>query len=139
MTSPNQLDTLHAIAHDRLPAMHYPPGTVEWDLARVLEKSLEKEPDERYQTMKDLGIDLRRQRQLDEDAVDPRIGVERCDAVEVPRLPECCRQGDELGGDPDGLARLDLVADVDLGGGIVTDQDGGEPGRPLAGGASAGG
>ncbi|MBI3696435.1 MAG: serine/threonine-protein kinase [Acidobacteria bacterium] len=59
----NVLDTLHAIAHDRLPALAYPAGGPEWGLARVLEKALEKDPDERYQTMKDLGIDLRRLRQ----------------------------------------------------------------------------
>jgi Tol biopolymer transport system component/tRNA A-37 threonylcarbamoyl transferase component Bud32 len=56
----NALDTLHAIAHDRLPALAHAAGSPEWGLARILEKALEKEPDERYQTMKDLGIDLRR-------------------------------------------------------------------------------
>jgi len=59
----NVLDTLHAIAHDRLPALAYPAGSPEWGLARVFEKALEKDPDERYQTMKDLAIDLRRLRQ----------------------------------------------------------------------------
>jgi Tol biopolymer transport system component/predicted Ser/Thr protein kinase len=62
----NILDTLHAIAHDRLPALVYPAGSAEWGLVRVLEKALEKEPDGRYQTMKDLGIDLRRLRQESE-------------------------------------------------------------------------
>ena len=62
----NMLDTLHAIAHDRLPTLSYPAGSPEWGLARMLEKALEKEPDERYQTMKDLGIDLRRLRQESE-------------------------------------------------------------------------
>jgi Tol biopolymer transport system component/predicted Ser/Thr protein kinase len=59
----NTLDTRHAIAHDRLPALAYPPGTPEWGLARALEKALEKEPEERYQTIKDLSIDLRRLKQ----------------------------------------------------------------------------
>ncbi len=59
----NTLDTRHAIAHDRLPALDYPVGTPEWGLARMLEKALEKEPEERYQTIKDLGIDLRRLKQ----------------------------------------------------------------------------
>jgi len=62
----NILDTMHAIAHDRLPALGYPAGSQEWGLARILEKALEKEPEERYQTMKDLGIDLRRLRQESE-------------------------------------------------------------------------
>src|SRR5262245_26360198 len=62
----NALDTLHAIVHDRLPALAYPAGSPEWGLARVLEKALEKEPDDRYQTMKDLGIDLRRLKQESE-------------------------------------------------------------------------
>ena len=60
------VDTLHAIAHDRLPALAYSAGSPEWGLARMLEKALEKETDERYQTMKDLGIDLRRLRQESE-------------------------------------------------------------------------
>lgn len=62
----NMLDTLHAIAHDRLPALSYPLGSPEWGLARILEKALEKEPDQRYQTMKDIGIDLRRLKQESE-------------------------------------------------------------------------
>lgn len=62
----NTLDTLHAIAHDRMPALDYAAGTAEWGLARMLEKALEKEPDERYQTIKDLSIDLRRLKQESE-------------------------------------------------------------------------
>ena len=62
----NKLDTLHAIAHDHLPALAYSAGTPEWGLARVLEKALEKNPDERYQTIKDFGIDLRRLKQESE-------------------------------------------------------------------------
>ncbi len=57
------LDTLHAIVHDRTPALSFPPAGVEWGLARILEKALEKDADERYQTMKDLAIDLRRLKQ----------------------------------------------------------------------------
>jgi len=71
----NILDTMHAIAHDRLPASAYPAGSPEWGLARVLEKALEKESDERYQTMKDLGIDLRRLRQESESGRVPPVPV----------------------------------------------------------------
>jgi serine/threonine protein kinase/Tol biopolymer transport system component len=59
----NSLDTRYAIAHDRLPDLTYPAGTPEWGLARTLQKALEKEPEDRYQTIKDLGIDLRRLKQ----------------------------------------------------------------------------
>ncbi len=59
----NALDTLHAIVHEPLPAMSLVPGSPEWALARTLAKALEKDPDERYQTMKDLAIDLRRLKQ----------------------------------------------------------------------------
>src|SRR5829696_6569158 len=62
----NTLETRHAIVHDRLPALAHPAGTWEWRLARMLEKALEKEPEERYQTIKDLGIDLRRLKQESE-------------------------------------------------------------------------
>ena len=62
----NVMDTMHAVAHDRLPTLAYTAGGLEWGMARVLEKALEKEPDERFQTMKDLGIDLRRLKQESE-------------------------------------------------------------------------
>ena len=71
----NTLDTRHAIAHDRLPALAYPPGTPEWGLARTLEKALEKEPEERYQTIKDLSIDLRRLKQDSESGKLPSSGA----------------------------------------------------------------
>src|SRR5688572_21548552 len=48
------VDTLHAIVHDSLPELDYRPGSVEWALLRILVKALEKAPDDRYQTMKDL-------------------------------------------------------------------------------------
>ena len=71
----NMLDTLHAIAHDRPPVLSYPAGSPEWGLSRMLEKALEKEPDERYQTMKDLGIDLRRLKQESESGKLPSSAV----------------------------------------------------------------
>ena len=80
----NSLDTRHAIAHDRLPALAYPPGTPEWGLARTLEKALEKEPEERYQTIKDLSIDLRRLKQDSESGKLPSSGA----PASVPAGPE---------------------------------------------------
>ena len=59
----NFVDTLHAIVHDALPALAYPAGSAEWELNRILQKALAKETENRYQTMKDLGIDLRRLKQ----------------------------------------------------------------------------
>ena len=59
----NFVDTLHAIVHDALPALDYPAGSAEWELNRILQKALAKETENRYQTMKDLGIDLRRLKQ----------------------------------------------------------------------------
>ena len=56
----NMVDTLHAIVHDALPAPAYPAGSAEWELNRILQKALAKETENRYQTMQDLGIDLRR-------------------------------------------------------------------------------
>ena len=70
----NMLDTMHAIVHDPLPPLAYPPGSPAWGLARILEKALEKAPGERYQTMKDFGIDLRR---LSTPAAVPRSGPVR--------------------------------------------------------------
>jgi serine/threonine protein kinase/Tol biopolymer transport system component len=56
----HMVDTMHAIVHDPMPVLSFPAGGPDWGLMRILEKALEKVPDERYQTMKDLGIDLRR-------------------------------------------------------------------------------
>jgi len=62
----NSIDTLHALTHDPLPDHSYPPGSPESGLLRVLEKALEKQPDDRYQTMQDLGTDLHRLREESE-------------------------------------------------------------------------
>jgi len=60
------VDTLHAIVYDTLPVLTFRPGSAEWELGRILEKALAKETENRYQTMKDLGIDLRRLKQESE-------------------------------------------------------------------------
>jgi serine/threonine protein kinase len=63
---PTGIDTLHAILRDRPPELSAlgPDVTPEAgaDLQRILDKCLEKEPSERYQTMKDLAVDLRHDR-----------------------------------------------------------------------------
>jgi eukaryotic-like serine/threonine-protein kinase len=53
------VETLHRIIHARPDSLfaHRPDAPPE--LQRIVSKALEKDPDERYQTMKDLSIDLR--------------------------------------------------------------------------------
>jgi tetratricopeptide (TPR) repeat protein/predicted Ser/Thr protein kinase len=57
------VDTLHAIAHDPAPPIVWPAvgSTLETqqDLQRLLEKCLAKDPGARYQTARDLVVDLR--------------------------------------------------------------------------------
>ena len=74
----NTLETLHAIAHDRLPAFRYEAGSVESGFGRVLEKALAKPADQRYPSMKDLEVDLRRLRQESESgAITGSAGIAR--------------------------------------------------------------
>src|SRR5579864_288819 len=57
------VDTLHAIAHDPAPPIVWPeprpPIEIQQDLQRLLEKCLAKDPAARYQTARDLAVDLR--------------------------------------------------------------------------------
>jgi serine/threonine protein kinase len=56
----SSVDTMHRIIHaqpDRL-AEHRPDSPLE--LQRIVSKALEKDPDDRYQSVKDLAVDLRR-------------------------------------------------------------------------------
>jgi serine/threonine protein kinase/tetratricopeptide (TPR) repeat protein len=53
----SELDVLQAIVHNAAPALH---PEVPAALRGVVEKALEKDPAERYQTMRDLVVDLRR-------------------------------------------------------------------------------
>jgi eukaryotic-like serine/threonine-protein kinase len=63
------IDTMHAILHDPVPALPALGGTVTGDLQRVLDKCLAKDPDERYQGMRDVVVDLRAaRRRLDSAA-----------------------------------------------------------------------
>jgi hypothetical protein len=74
------------------------------------------------------GIDARGQRQLDENAMHGRIRVELVDQRVEFAFRRRCRHAVFERDDP-GLAALgDLAADIDLAGGIVTDQHHGEPG-----------
>lgn len=67
------LDTLHAVVHNPMPPL---PERVPAALQSIIEKALEKDPADRYQSMRELIVDLRRVlRQSGEaDAGRPRTG-----------------------------------------------------------------
>ena len=65
----------------------------------------------------------RRQGELNEDAVDRGIGVEPVDRGQEPVLVGVGGQSHDRAVHPGGLAGILLVADIDLAGGIVADQD----------------
>jgi serine/threonine protein kinase/tetratricopeptide (TPR) repeat protein len=75
------VETLNAIIHSTPPTVGQPSGMgreVAADLQRVLDKSLAKDPAERYQTMRDLAIDLRHtRRRLESGTVSalPSVGT----------------------------------------------------------------
>lgn len=55
----SEVDLLHNILHaDPLPVAEIAPD-VPWELRRIIRRCLEKDPDRRYQSMKDLAIELR--------------------------------------------------------------------------------
>jgi tetratricopeptide (TPR) repeat protein/TolB-like protein/predicted Ser/Thr protein kinase len=60
---PSYVDMLHAIAHDPAPPIVWPASgstiDTQQDLQRLLEKCLAKDPGARYQTARDLVVDLR--------------------------------------------------------------------------------
>jgi eukaryotic-like serine/threonine-protein kinase len=55
----NRVDTMHAVLHDSSPPLPPSVGPAADDLQRILEKCLAKDPDDRYQGMRDLIVDLR--------------------------------------------------------------------------------
>ena len=75
-----------------------------------------------------LGVDMARQRQLDQDAVDLLSAVELLDHGHQFRRRGLCGQAQGLGVRPDAVAGADLVSDVDLGSRILADQNGGKAG-----------
>lgn len=54
------VDVMHAIVYSRPRAFQVSDPPVPAELAAILEKSLEKKPDERYQSTQELAVDLRR-------------------------------------------------------------------------------
>ena len=64
----DQLDTLHKIVHSPTPrVVDYDPHAPA-DLQRILRRCLAKDPDERFQSIKDVAIDLREVRREMDDA-----------------------------------------------------------------------
>src|SRR5581483_6951889 len=60
------VDTLHQIIHIDPPPAATRAATVPLELQRIIQKCLQKDPEERYQSMKDVAVDLRGlRRQLD--------------------------------------------------------------------------
>jgi TolB-like protein/tetratricopeptide (TPR) repeat protein/predicted Ser/Thr protein kinase len=61
--APSYIDTLHAISHDPAPPLTWSgavvAGDVQQEVQRIVEKCLVKDPDARYQTARDLVVDLR--------------------------------------------------------------------------------
>ena len=61
--APSYIDTLHAISHSPAPPLTWSgavvAGDVQQEVQRIVEKCLAKDPDARYQTARDLVVDLR--------------------------------------------------------------------------------
>jgi hypothetical protein len=76
--------------------------------------------------------DLRRQRQLHQDAIDRRIGVQQLHQRQQFRFSRARGQVVRARDDPGLFARAALVAHVDLGGGRVAHHHHGQARSPLA-------
>lgn len=72
-----RIDTMHAILHDPVPALPPSVGPISDDLQRIVEKCLAKEPDDRYQGMRDLVVDLRAARRRLDSSQQRGTGVTR--------------------------------------------------------------
>ncbi len=57
--APSAIERIHRVINDEPPSIAARVPGVPTDLIRIVRKCLAKDPDERYQTMKDLAIDLR--------------------------------------------------------------------------------
>ena len=79
------------------------------------------------------GVDVRRQRQLEDDPGDPRVGVEPVDRGQQLGLRGCLGQLDQLVLDADLHAELALRLGIQPPAGIAADQNGAELDRPVVG------
>jgi serine/threonine protein kinase len=81
-----RIDTMHAILHDPPPLLPSAVGPAADDLHRILEKCLAKEPDDRYQGMRDLAVDLRAaRRRLDSSQLRTAPSLPAISRIEKPR------------------------------------------------------
>jgi Tol biopolymer transport system component len=79
------IDTLHSIVHDELPPIETVRADVPNELSWVVSKCLAKEPDERYQSTRDLVVDLKKVvRAIESSPSLPRIATQRL-AVAPPQ------------------------------------------------------
>ena len=73
-------------------------------------------------------VDLARERQLDQDAMDRRVGIQSVDRLEESRLRDVGREPVDRAVHAGGLAGVPLVANVDPAGGVVAHEDDREAG-----------
>ena len=69
----SSIETMHAILHSQPPPLHARPAlsaAAADDLQRIIDKCLAKDPDDRYQGMKDLVVDLKAARRRLDTVVD---------------------------------------------------------------------
>jgi tetratricopeptide (TPR) repeat protein/TolB-like protein/predicted Ser/Thr protein kinase len=96
------VDTLHAIAHDPAPALVWPveaPATdARRDLERLLEKCLAKDREARYQTARDLGVDLRAARRRIDLGSGSAVASVRVEATPLPATQPASRRLQLWGG-----------------------------------------
>ncbi len=69
------VDTLHQIIHVQPPSVGQLAPTSPYELQRIVRKCLAKSPDERYQTMKDVALDLRELRRELESGSSPTAAI----------------------------------------------------------------
>jgi eukaryotic-like serine/threonine-protein kinase len=68
------IKSLHSLIYEPAPLIKDLNPSAPADLQRIVGRCLEKDPDERYQTIKDVGIELKHLRRVMTDAIDARAG-----------------------------------------------------------------
>ena len=112
------LHALRRAGQEPRPALHQPADVLRMKRVDVLRRA--------HGQQHAVRIDLRRQRQLHQDAVDRLVLVQLGDQLEQLVGRGARRQAVQLAFDADRLARLALVADVDFAGRIVAHEHRGQ-------------
>jgi serine/threonine protein kinase/Flp pilus assembly protein TadD len=100
----SSIETIHAILHSQAPPLRAPslPAAAAEDVQRIIDKCLAKDPEDRYQGMKDLIVDLKAaRRRLDTASISATVALPRV----APKRPASLLIG---------LASLAIVAAVGL-------------------------